>query len=151
MLRPVRVACLPEADLGDRFEWLAHLGSGGYGRVDLAFDRVRGQRVALKRLRAEHPDPSQLKREFRVLRDLAHKNLVTMLELVLEPTLECIVLEYVEGSDLLRYLGVGAAPSQTHTRTALVSEAAAAEPHSSPGRCDRGALVACLSQLVDAL
>jgi serine/threonine protein kinase len=92
-------------DLGPRFEWLCHLGEGGYGRVELAFDSERTSRVALKLLPRALHGGAALKHEFRILRDVASPNLVSMLELIIEPKLECLVLEYVDGVDLLAHLG----------------------------------------------
>src|SRR5262245_33627751 len=63
-LPTARPAALPSR----RFEILRCLGHGGMGVVHEAFDRVRGGRVALKRLR--HPLPElvgRFKREFHSL------------------------------------------------------------------------------------
>ena len=100
-------------DLGPRFEWLCHLGEGGYGRVELAFDRERKSRVALKLLPRALHGGAALKHEFRILRDVASPNLVSMLELIIEPKLECLVLEYVDGVDLLAHLGGGEGSAET--------------------------------------
>ena len=40
-----------------RFDVIQHLGSGGAGDVHLAYDRVLGRRVALKRLRSDTSAP----------------------------------------------------------------------------------------------
>lgn len=59
---------------------LEPLGAGGHGVVHAAIELRWGRKVALKTLRPGH-DPLQLKREFRLLRDLSHPNLVELYEL----------------------------------------------------------------------
>ncbi|MCB9630473.1 MAG: protein kinase, partial [Sandaracinaceae bacterium] len=73
--------------IGGRFEVVRELGRGGMGVVLEAFDAARGVSVALKVI----PDASAqgtlaLKREFRVLADLQHPNLVRLLDLVVQPS-----------------------------------------------------------------
>lgn len=150
MTTPRRVA----PPLGERFEWIRQLGQGGYGRVDLVFDRSRAALVALKQLEVGRRQPDSLKREFRALRDLAHRNLVTMLELLIDPPLECILLEPVEGVDLLRYVGIETAATLSATRTAgswVANAFAPASPSPLAGRADLARLVAAATQIVDAL
>lgn len=147
--------CLAAPPLGERFEWIRQLGQGGYGRVDLVFDRSRRTQVALKQLDVGRRQPDSLKHEFRALRDLAHPNLVTMLELLIDPPLECILLEPVEGVDFLRHLGVEAITNLSATRTAGTFVGTAPSAISPSGRAgvqgDWGRVVAAATQIVDAL
>ncbi len=79
------------------------------GVVYEVHDRVRNEVVALKTLlRARAADIYRLKREFRSLADVAHPNLVSLYELVVEGadcffTMELVhgvnVVEYVRGSE----------------------------------------------------
>ncbi len=92
------------APMGARFHFETLLGSGGYGDVFHAFDRLRNEHVAVKVMRRASPAHMRmLKREFRSLADVAHPNLVTLHELVSDGTDWCITMEYVEGVDLLRF------------------------------------------------
>jgi serine/threonine protein kinase len=139
-----------------RFQHLGPLGRGGYGRVELVHDRLRREDVALKFIeRRDSRSRADLKREFRVLSDVVHPNLVAMLELVLTDELECIALEHVDGVDLLTSLRGGATfelPSGTVTATTSFD----AQPPSS-GTRRVGVLVpeervaASFAQIVDAL
>ncbi len=117
--------------LGERFEPRRALGRGGYGRVVLVHDRLRREDVALKILdERDTRSRADLKREFRVLKDVVHPNLVAMLELVLTDELECIALELVDGTDLLTHLRGATSSDQdaethaaTATRSTLTSDA----------------------------
>jgi serine/threonine protein kinase len=65
-----------------RFQPVRRLGSGGMGVVFEAIDHERGRRVALKTLPGLDPTLLFLfKREFRLLQDFEHPNLVSLGEL----------------------------------------------------------------------
>jgi serine/threonine protein kinase len=94
----------------DRFRIEARLGAGGMGVVYRAFDRVRDQRVALKTLREiDAAAIYRLKREFRALADLRHRNLVALHELVSVGSQWFFTMELVEGIDLLTWIRSGPA------------------------------------------
>jgi len=81
-----------------RFELLRQLGSGGFGDVYEARDREYGTRVALKSLKSSHPDwIYRFKREFRIVGDLAHPNLVRLYELFFEEERWYLTMELVDG------------------------------------------------------
>src|SRR5690606_16718447 len=81
-----------------RLEVPHRLDGGGFGSVFVVFDRLRGQRVALKRL--ERIDPGSIyrfKQEFRALADVNHPNLVKLYELFVEDSGWSFTMELVEG------------------------------------------------------
>jgi tetratricopeptide (TPR) repeat protein len=89
----------------ERFAIRRHLGSGGMGVVYEAFDRVRAEPVALKTLKQAKPaDIVRVKREFRSLADIAHPNLVSLYELVVDDTACFFTMELVEGAHFVDHV-----------------------------------------------
>ncbi|CAH1397370.1 unnamed protein product [Nezara viridula] len=69
----------------DMFEVIAHIGEGTYGQVYKAKDRQSGELVALKKVRLENEKegfPITAVREIKILRQLNHKNIVNLREIV---------------------------------------------------------------------
>jgi hypothetical protein len=94
----------------ERFCVVRCLGAGGMGIVYEVHDRIRDQIVALKTLLHANPaDIHHLKREFRGLADVAHRNLVSLYELVVEPPHCFFTMELVHGVNLVDYVR-GATP-----------------------------------------
>jgi Protein kinase domain len=88
-----------------RFIVLRCLGAGGMGIVYQAYDQVRDEIVALKTLlRAGAADLYRLKREFRSLADVAHRNLVCLHELIVEDEHCFFTMELVNGVNLVEYV-----------------------------------------------
>lgn len=96
----------------ERFTVRRPLGAGGMGIVYEVHDSVRREVVALKTLlRARPADIYRLKREFRSLVDVAHPNLVSLYELVVEGSDCFFTMELVRGVNLVEYVrGSRAAP-----------------------------------------
>ena len=95
----------------ERFTVRRPLGAGGMGVVYEVHDRARDEVVALKTLlRARAADVYRLKREFRSLADVAHPNLVSLYELVVEGAHCFFTMELVNGVNFVEYLR-GSGPS----------------------------------------
>jgi hypothetical protein len=89
----------------DRFTVRRPLGAGGMGVVYEVHDRVRNEVVALKTLlHAGAADIYRLKREFRSLADIAHPNLVSLYELVVDGADCFFTMELVQGVNLVEYV-----------------------------------------------
>ncbi|XP_005387050.1 PREDICTED: sperm motility kinase 2B-like [Chinchilla lanigera] len=83
---------------------LRPLGRGGFGTVLLAEHRGTGMLVAVKVLEKNKLKLTSTTSEVKILKDLQHPNIVQLLE-VLETERELLlVLEYVRGRDLWRYI-----------------------------------------------
>ena len=81
------------------------IGEGGMGIVYEVDDRERGQVVALKTLRRWSADDIyRLKREFRSLAGVAHPNLVSLYDLVIDDDVCFFTMELVQGTTFVDYV-----------------------------------------------
>ena len=89
-----------------RYDVVRRIGEGGMGVVYEAFDRERGQAVAVKSLLNFTPSALyRFKQEFRTLADVHHLNLVRLYELVVaEGNKVFFTMELVSGTDFLTYV-----------------------------------------------
>jgi eukaryotic-like serine/threonine-protein kinase len=127
--------------LDPRFEVVDELGRGGMGIVYRARDRERGGEVALKALREVRPaELLRLKREFRVMCNVRHPNLVRLGELIERDGGWFFTMELVDGVDFLQWVG---APTATREIASLASDsspATTAEPAAAAAAVKRGYL-----------
>ncbi len=94
--------------LGSRYKIISKLGSGAFGEVYKARDTMLNRVVAVKRIRIdEQADEAQrLQIEQRFLREaqvaarLNHPNIVTIHDIISTPTMNLIVMEFVNGFTL---------------------------------------------------
>jgi len=98
---------MPYADFwgNERYELIRQLGRGRFGVVHEALDRVRDDRVALKVLR--EPDADWLyrfKREFRLLINIHHPNLVRLYELENDFHSWFLTMELIDGVPILQHI-----------------------------------------------
>ncbi len=103
----------PDAVSSERYELEARLGCGGMGEVFLARQRGAGgfeKRVVLKRVLphlAADPDVvAMLLYEARLAARINHPNVVQIFDVERHQNAYVILMEYVEGMDLARALGV---------------------------------------------
>lgn len=83
----------------ERYEKLSRLGSGSYGIVYKCRDRENGNLVAVKRFVESEDDPAIRKialREIRMLKNLTHPNLVSLLEVFRRKRRLHLVFEFCE-------------------------------------------------------
>jgi serine/threonine protein kinase len=110
-----------------RFRLVRKIGSGGMGVVYEAEDLLRKTRVALKTLYQTDADLLyRLKREFRSLRDVVHRNLIRLDELFEEAGHWFFTMELLDGENLSAYLQRTAIPP-------LAPDASGAPPWRLPG------------------
>lgn len=90
---------------GPRFTVLETIGAGGMGIVYRVLDRERDAQVALKTIRDPSPNKVyRLKREFRGLSGVVHRNLVTLYDLVEFEGQWFFTMELLSGSSFFDYL-----------------------------------------------
>jgi len=106
---------LPGEVLAGRYEILAKLGEGGMGAVYKARDRELDRSVAIKMLRPELANQSDIvmrfKNELILARQITHRNVVRIFDISVGGGTKFITMEFVEGEDLQhRIADAGALP-----------------------------------------
>lgn len=88
-----------------RFRPLACVGRGSMGTVYRALDEKSGSVVALKAIPAAEPDwIDRLKREFRSVQGIVHRNLVQLYDLVVGEDACFFTMEFIEGQDFVSHV-----------------------------------------------
>ena len=94
--------------LDGRYEILEEVGNGGMAVVYKAKDFDTGAVVAVKILREEYLDNEEFCRRFRnesrAIALLNHPNIVKIFDVCNSPTLQYIVMEYIDGISLKDYI-----------------------------------------------
>jgi serine/threonine protein kinase/tetratricopeptide (TPR) repeat protein len=130
-----------------RFVLRGRIGEGAVGVVYDAIDRERDTRVAIKTLRNPSAETIHLlKKEFRVLADLQHPNLVSLGELIEERGVWFFTMEFVPGTNLLRYVRPGG-----ESRPSIPAPASSKVQRAAGGRVDEKRLRSVLAQLARGL
>jgi eukaryotic-like serine/threonine-protein kinase len=105
----------------DHYRIEAQLGSGGMGVVYRAYDTVLRRRVAIKFLNGVSDDESRarLLKEARAASALNHPNICTIHEVAEGDGQPCIVMEYLQGTQLETLILPGGLPADTFFRYSL--------------------------------
>ncbi|KAJ8074123.1 hypothetical protein PM082_012415 [Marasmius tenuissimus] len=115
----------PGTDLHAQYELDAELGRGSFGIAYRARSRVTGQWYAVKIIRERrnlgHRDTSfedkvPLQREIAIMRNLKHPNICKLHDVFIQANEIDLVLELVEGGDLLDYITQGNIASEDIAR-----------------------------------
>lgn len=98
----------PGQIIDGRYEIIRHIGSGGMATVYLALDPILNREVAIKFLRlSSNSDENALRRferEAYSIAELNHPNIVDIYDIGDNEDGNYIVMEYVDGIDLKRYI-----------------------------------------------
>ncbi len=103
-----------------RYAIVREIGRGGMGTVYEVRDEDRARTLALKTLRV--PDPgavADLKREFRIVAELTHRNLVTRHELAADQGTWFFTMEYIDGCNVVEHVRQDGGPNYTRVRDTL--------------------------------
>ncbi|NKC66492.1 Stk1 family PASTA domain-containing Ser/Thr kinase [Vagococcus fluvialis] len=94
--------------IGERYEIIGNIGSGGMANVYLANDLILNREVAIKVLRFDFQNDQDAIRRFQrealAATEMVHPNIVTVYDVGEENDMQYIVMEYVKGTDLKRYI-----------------------------------------------
>lgn len=94
--------------IGDRYDIIGTIGEGGMSKVYLAHDLILDRDVAIKVLNYDFANEEELKRRFQrealSATSLTHPNIVNIYDVGEEGELHYLVMEYVKGLTLKRYI-----------------------------------------------
>lgn len=94
--------------IGERYEIIGNIGSGGMANVYLARDLILNREVAIKVLRFDFQDDKNAIRRFQrealAATEMVHPNIVSVYDVGEENGMQYIVMEYVRGTDLKHYI-----------------------------------------------
>lgn len=94
--------------LNGRYHIIGNIGSGGMANVYLAHDLILDRDVAVKVLRFDFQNDQaairRFQREALAATELVHPNIVSVYDVGEEDGLQYLVMEYVKGMDLKRYI-----------------------------------------------
>ncbi|KAF1295242.1 serine/threonine protein kinase [Enterococcus sp. JM4C] len=94
--------------LNGRYKIIGNIGSGGMANVFLAHDLILDRDVAVKVLRFDFQNDTaairRFQREALAATELVHTNIVSVYDVGEEEGMQYLVMEYVKGMDLKRYI-----------------------------------------------
>ncbi|KAF6198530.1 hypothetical protein GE061_008278 [Apolygus lucorum] len=96
------------AGLKQRFETIAKLGQGTYGKVQLGVNKETGQEVAIKTIKKckieTEADLIRIRREIQIMSSLRHPYIIHIYEVFENRDKMVLVMEYAAGGELYDYL-----------------------------------------------
>ncbi|MFV0558572.1 MAG: Stk1 family PASTA domain-containing Ser/Thr kinase [Enterococcus sp.] len=96
--------------INGRYQIIGNIGSGGMANVYLAQDLILDREVAVKVLRFDFQNDQtairRFQREALAASELVHPNIVTVYDVGEEDGMQYLVMEYVKGMDLKRFIKV---------------------------------------------
>lgn len=94
--------------LKQRFETIAKLGQGTYGKVQLGINKETGQEVAIKTIKKckieTEADLIRIRREIQIMSSLRHPYIIHIYEVFENRDKMVLVMEYAAGGELYDYL-----------------------------------------------
>lgn len=94
--------------IGERYKIIRHIGTGGMANVYLGHDLILDRDVAVKVLRYDFQNNKEALRRFQrealSATQLIHPNIVGVYDVDEDNGLQYIIMEYVEGTDLKKYI-----------------------------------------------
>ncbi|THE15851.1 Stk1 family PASTA domain-containing Ser/Thr kinase [Enterococcus hirae] len=98
----------PGRKLNGRYQITGNIGNGGMANVFLAHDLILDRDVAIKVLRFDFQNDQtairRFQREALAATELVHPNIVSVYDVGEEDNMQYLVMEYVKGMDLKRYI-----------------------------------------------
>lgn len=84
------------------------LGEGTFGKVRLGIHKHTKKKVAIKIVNrqkiAELKDSGRIQREIQILRDISHKNIIQLFDIIETRHAIYMIMEYAEGGELFDYI-----------------------------------------------
>ena len=94
--------------VGERYKILMQIGGGGMSHVYLAYDIILNREVAIKILRYNFSNEEELQKRFQrealSATSLLHPNIVAVYDVGEDAEMHYIVMEYIEGKTLKKYI-----------------------------------------------
>ncbi len=96
--------------IGDRYKIIEPLGEGGMANVYRAHDLILGRDVTIKMLRLDLRDNPTVRHRFEneiaATAELNHANIIQVYDYGEDEAMQYLVTEYIEGTDLKRYIAM---------------------------------------------
>lgn len=116
-----REACA-QNEFSDQYRMGEYIAEGAFGKVFKAYNKENGQIVAVKQIFKGKMDERELEvqqNEIELLKACDHPNVVRLHDYFEDPMHIYLVLEYLEGSNLLKYVAKKESLKESHCRKVM--------------------------------